>query len=535
MIDDVRIGPADVGWWLDGCHVDVGQHVDFGDPLLQITSNPVGEGDDVTFTLLSPVEGTVTVIPLWSGPLSVAGGASGVIGLKGTLVDSNVPIGGYTGLHPALLTNLSVEDCFCGSRFWRGDLNRRVEPLLNPTLCSNCHVNKGGRELVIHWFDPDAILHHLESLQGQSESERVSSHTSPFVLFHHGRWSERENAQQEGQGGDERRFDRSNDRRGGDRDQRGGGDWTCPQCSNSNFSFRMECNRCSAPRGDKWSCEKCGKLHSLTVMWCDGCRTEGPDWVCPGCSRLVSRWHNECVWCKSQSREGVTDSGDSSLGTTTPRHYRNQRRSPIYVEWGDANQIERILDAAFWKPGLEEVEQLHRTIAPSFLAHVLQQPCVGGKAAALQLWQVAGCPKPEDDQPEVWGYVLATSHARLGDAEQDIRKRLEEVERLKEFSQGRLYEGALQVEPRLLQRSEGLHAAGGSSLAFAMNILDVLGPLGIEAHPVLIEHLLMGVRTVRETARLLDAYGGNKELIRRVTEEGEDEMAVAVELGLYQF
>jgi len=58
---------------------------------------------------------------------------------------------------------------------------------------------------------------------------------------------------QGGRGGDERRggrFDRGNDRRGGDRDQRGGGDWTCPQCSNSNFSFRTECNRCSAPRGD---------------------------------------------------------------------------------------------------------------------------------------------------------------------------------------------------------------------------------------------------------------------------------------------
>jgi rRNA processing protein Gar1 len=58
---------------------------------------------------------------------------------------------------------------------------------------------------------------------------------------------------QGGRGGDDRRggrFDRGNDRRGGDRDQRGGGDWTCPQCSNSNFSFRTECNRCSAPRGD---------------------------------------------------------------------------------------------------------------------------------------------------------------------------------------------------------------------------------------------------------------------------------------------
>ena len=58
---------------------------------------------------------------------------------------------------------------------------------------------------------------------------------------------------QGGRGGEERRggrFDRGNDRRRDDREQRGGGDWTCPQCSNSNFSFRTECNRCNAPRGD---------------------------------------------------------------------------------------------------------------------------------------------------------------------------------------------------------------------------------------------------------------------------------------------
>ena len=56
-------------------------------------------------------------------------------------------------------------------------------------------------------------------------------------------------------GGDRRGGDRrGGDRRGGDRrggDRRGsknGGDWTCPKCQNSNFAFRTECNRCSAPR-----------------------------------------------------------------------------------------------------------------------------------------------------------------------------------------------------------------------------------------------------------------------------------------------
>ncbi|MAD55263.1 MAG: hypothetical protein CL972_01370 [Euryarchaeota archaeon] len=57
--------------------------------------------------------------------------------------------------------------------------------------------------------------------------------------------------------GGDRRF---NDRQGG-RDNRGSrdngrsqrgtfndNDWTCPQCNNSNFSFRNVCNRCEAPR-----------------------------------------------------------------------------------------------------------------------------------------------------------------------------------------------------------------------------------------------------------------------------------------------
>ncbi|HII21649.1 MAG TPA: hypothetical protein HA307_02850, partial [Candidatus Poseidoniaceae archaeon] len=60
-------------------------------------------------------------------------------------------------------------------------------------------------------------------------------------------------------GGNDRRGGdrRGNDRRGGDRrgnDRRGGGeifndnDWECPQCNNSNFAFRQECNRCGLPR-----------------------------------------------------------------------------------------------------------------------------------------------------------------------------------------------------------------------------------------------------------------------------------------------
>ncbi|MCH1537577.1 MAG: hypothetical protein L7S48_04145, partial [Candidatus Poseidonia sp.] len=38
------------------------------------------------------------------------------------------------------------------------------------------------------------------------------------------------------------------DRNGGGRETFNDNDWTCPECKNSNFSFRQECNRCEAPR-----------------------------------------------------------------------------------------------------------------------------------------------------------------------------------------------------------------------------------------------------------------------------------------------
>ena len=45
-------------------------------------------------------------------------------------------------------------------------------------------------------------------------------------------------------GGRDDRRERRNDRSGTFNDN----DWDCPECSNSNFSFRQSCNRCDAPR-----------------------------------------------------------------------------------------------------------------------------------------------------------------------------------------------------------------------------------------------------------------------------------------------
>lgn len=43
-------------------------------------------------------------------------------------------------------------------------------------------------------------------------------------------------------------FQRRDRQQGGGRETFNDNDWTCPECKNSNFSFRQECNRCEAPR-----------------------------------------------------------------------------------------------------------------------------------------------------------------------------------------------------------------------------------------------------------------------------------------------
>ncbi|MDP7203797.1 MAG: zinc finger protein, partial [Candidatus Poseidoniaceae archaeon] len=120
---------------------------------------------------------------------------------------------------------------------------------------------------------------------------------------HDGRGRNDERRGQDRRGGDRRGGDRrggdrrGGDRRGGDRrggDRRGGnsrndgdrgGDWTCPKCQNSNFSFRQECNRCQAPRsggGDRRGGDRRGGRDQRG----GGRRNDGDkggDWTCPKC------------------------------------------------------------------------------------------------------------------------------------------------------------------------------------------------------------------------------------------------------------
>ncbi|MBL6892720.1 MAG: hypothetical protein ISR20_03965 [Candidatus Poseidonia sp.] len=51
--------------------------------------------------------------------------------------------------------------------------------------------------------------------------------------------------QRHGRRNDFQRRDRNS---GGGRETFNDNDWTCPECKNSNFSFRQQCNRCEAPR-----------------------------------------------------------------------------------------------------------------------------------------------------------------------------------------------------------------------------------------------------------------------------------------------
>ena len=90
-------------------------------------------------------------------------------------------------------------------------------------------------------------------------------------------------------GRDDRNRGRSSDRRDNRRSNQethSRNDWICGECGNSNFSFRTECNRCSAPKGR-------GKGSSKQWQGNDrraGDRREAPqpragDWECPQCGK----------------------------------------------------------------------------------------------------------------------------------------------------------------------------------------------------------------------------------------------------------
>lgn len=57
------------------------------------------------------------------------------------------------------------------------------------------------------------------------------------------------------------------------------GDWKCSKCSNYNYSFRKECNRCGLEKiesvivPDDWKCSSCGYLNYCHRDNCNNCGT----------------------------------------------------------------------------------------------------------------------------------------------------------------------------------------------------------------------------------------------------------------------
>jgi len=118
-------------------------------------------------------------------------------------------------------------------------------------------------------------------------------------------------------GGDDRRGrdDRrgGGDRRGGRDDRRGNSnhqnqDWDCPKCSNSNFAFRTECNRCGEEKGGRGSSSQRNDRRGRDNRGREN-RSRGDgrqdnrgnhsdnDWECKECNNSNFSFRKECNRC----------------------------------------------------------------------------------------------------------------------------------------------------------------------------------------------------------------------------------------------
>jgi len=159
------------------------------------------------------------------------------------------------------------------------------------------------------------------------------------------------------------RYERRDDRSGGDRGNRGG-DWTCPKCKNSNFAFRTECNRCDAKkpegagdRSDGGRGRDGGRGHgrkdrggqggdrggyrSSDRGGRDGGRSEkrgndrGGDWHCPKCNNSNFAFRTECNRCDAKKPEGGGSRG-GNRGGGSRSDYRGKDRAAGDRRGGDS-------------------------------------------------------------------------------------------------------------------------------------------------------------------------------------------------------
>ncbi|HIF15727.1 MAG TPA: hypothetical protein EYQ85_00520 [Candidatus Poseidoniales archaeon] len=157
-------------------------------------------------------------------------------------------------------------------------------------------------------------------------------------------WDDRKRDSRGGRDDRRSRDDRGgrDDRRGrddrGGRDDRSSGDWFCRKCSNSNFSFRTECNRCNAPKPggrDGGRDERRGGRDDRGRQ-----DRSGGDWDCPKCNNSNFSFRTECNRCNAP-KGGGGDSGGSRGGErgSSRGERRGERRGPHQERYdrGDRN------------------------------------------------------------------------------------------------------------------------------------------------------------------------------------------------------
>ena len=188
----------------------------------------------------------------------------------------------------------------------------KVDAVLGNTNAPLAHVAHIDRKL-----DLDALIGVEVGIRAKKQREERS------------RGSERDGRRDDRRGGRDdggyqsrdrqgRRFER-NDR--GRSDNRGGGDWDCPKCQNSNFAFRTECNRCGEPKGHGGgrgrSDDRRGGRDDRGYQSRDrqGGRFErndrgrgdnrgGSDWDCPKCQNSNFAFRTECNRCGEPKGHG---------------------------------------------------------------------------------------------------------------------------------------------------------------------------------------------------------------------------------------
>lgn len=120
----------------------------------------------------------------------------------------------------------------------------------------------------------------------------------------------------QGRGGDRSRDQGRGRDRNSSRQETNNRDWECKSCGNSNFSFRTECNRCSAPKNSR---DSSNRQQSREKTPRENVTKRAGDWDCAGCGKSNFAKRSECFNCGKSKRVG----GPKQRG-----HYRKNRDPP---------------------------------------------------------------------------------------------------------------------------------------------------------------------------------------------------------------